>query len=97
MLSSVAFAQSPRPTATTPSPRPTATTPSPRPTPTEPYPGGVGVPLAPEGNSFFVGDNAAAPGLGRDVTTFLWIALAIFGVGMAVRWFFIAARPKDSA
>ncbi len=87
----------PRPEPTTPSPRPSPTTPSPRPTPTEPYPGGVGIPLGPEGNSFFVGENSAAPGLGRDLTTVLWIALAVLGVGMAARWLLMAARPNDSA
>lgn len=90
----------PRPTHTPsgpPSPRPTPTNthpPSPRPSHTDPYPGGAGLPPVLNADAFFpVGD--AAPPVERDVTSVLWIALALFGVGLVVRWFFIAARSGE--
>lgn len=86
-----------RPTVTPGTPRPTTTPGTPRPTPTDPYPGGISLPLPPEGDSFFrVSDVEPAPGVERGMASFMWIALALFAVGLVIRWFFIAARTDDA-
>jgi hypothetical protein len=83
-----------RPTPPPSSPRPTTTPPSPR--PTDPYPGGVSLPVAPDGDSFFrVSDVAPSPGVSRGMASFMWIALVLFAVGLVIRWFFVAARADD--
>lgn len=95
----------PRPTHTTrPTPTPTRTreTPTPRPprptpTNTDPYPGGVSLPVPPNGDSFFrVSDVAPSAGVERGLASFMWIALVVFAVGLVIRWFFIAARADDA-
>jgi hypothetical protein len=71
-------------------------TPRPHPTSTDPYPGGASQPIAPYGDSFFrVGDTMASPPVDRGTASVIWIALAMLGAGMVIRWFFIAARTRD--
>jgi hypothetical protein len=90
--------------AATPKPSPSHTvrprvthTPRPQPSSTSPYPGGGVAPAGPNGDSFFrVSDTEPAPGIGRDLTSMIWILLALFTVGLVVRWFFIAARNDDA-
>lgn len=88
-----------RPTPTQGSPRPTVPPGTPRPTPTntDPYPGGVSLPVPPDGDAFFrVSDVTPSPGVSRGLASFMWIALVTFAVGLVIRWFFIAARSDDA-